>query len=127
MASNTFIKDTVESLKDTDIYSLILFSLYKMRDIPEYSTLSELVYILDKKNLMNFLECFGGMTIKVPTQNELKIIINALLLYQLVDIENKDYEKSLKSLDIQTFTKKDIEVCYIKLKTILETYNFKRS
>ena len=127
MASNTFIKDTVESLKETDIYSLILFSLYKIRDIPEYSTLSELVYILDKKNLINFLECFGGMTIKIPTLNELKIIINALLLYQLVDIENKDYDKALKSLDIQTFSKKDIEICYIKLKTILETYNFKRS
>ena len=126
MAINTFIKDSVESLKETDIYSLMLFSLYKMRDIPEYSTLSELVYILDKKNLFNFLECFGGMTITIPTQNELKIIVNALLLYQLVDIENKDYNKSLNSLDIKSFNKKDIEICYVKLKSILENYNFKR-
>ena len=110
MAVSTFIKDSVESLKETDIYSLMLFSLYKMRDIPEYSTLSELVYILDKKNLLNFLECFGGMTITIPTQNELKIIINALLLYQLVDVENKDYNKSLNSLDVKAFNKKDIEV-----------------
>ena len=126
MAVSTFIKDSVESLKETDIYSLMLFSLYKMRDIPEYSTLSELVYILDKKNLLNFLECFGGMTITIPTQNELKIIINALLLYQLVDVENKDYNKSLNSLDVKAFNKKDIEVCYVKLKSILENYNFKR-
>ena len=127
MASNTFIKDSIESLNETDIYSLILFSLYKIRDIPEYSTLSELVYILDKNNLFKLLETFGGMTITIPTQNELKIIINALLLYQLVDIEHKEYDKSLKSLDIQTFSKKDIEICYVKLKTILENYNFRRS
>ena len=127
MARNTFIKDSIESMKETDIYSLILFSLYKIREIPEYSTLSELVYILDKKNLMNFLECFGGMTITIPTKNELKIIINALLLYQLVDIENNNYDKALSNLDIKNFSKKDIEICYIKLKSILENYNFNRS
>ena len=120
------IKANIESLKETDIYSLILFSLYKIREIPEYSTLSELVYILDKKNLLNFLECFGGMTIKIPTLNELKIIINVLLLYQLVDIEGNDYNKALSSLDIKTFNKKEIEICYIKLKSILEQYNFNR-
>jgi len=117
----------IENLKETDIFSLILFSLYKIREIPEYSVLSELVYVLDKKNLINFLECFGGMTITIPTLNELKIIINVLLLYQLVDIEGKDYIKSLNSLDIQTFNKKDIEICYIKLKSLLEKYNFNRS
>lgn len=121
------IKTNIENLKETDIYSLIFFSLYKIREIPEYSTLSELVYILDKKNLINFLECFGGMTITIPTLNELKIIINVLLLYQLVDIEGNDYNKSLNLLDIKTFNKKDIEICYIKLKSILEKYNFNRS
>lgn len=126
MAVSTFIKDSVESLKETDIYSLMLFALYKMRDIPEYSVLSELPFVLDKENLLSFLECFGGMTITIPTANELKIMINALLLYQLVDVENKDYDKSLNSLDIKTFSRKDIEVCYVKLKTILENYNFKR-
>ena len=120
------IKTNVEKLNTTDIYSLMLFALFKMRDIKEYSTLSELVYILDRKNLNNFLECFGGMTITVPTKGELQILINSLLLYQLVDIENNDYQESLKSLDIKNFAKKDIEVVYTKLKSILEQYDFNR-
>ena len=121
------IKTNIEQLSENDIYSLILFSLYKIREIPEYSTLSELVYILDRKSLYNFLECFGGMTIKVPTVNELKVIINALLLYQLVDIENKDYQTSLKSISDEMISKKELEICYIKLKSILENYTFARS
>lgn len=121
------IKTNIEKLNTTDIYSLMLFALFKMRDIKEYSTLSELVYVLDRKSLMNFLETFGGMTITVPTKGELQILVNSLLLYQLVDIENKDYQESLDSLDIKTFAKKDIETIYFKLKSILEEYDFNRS
>ena len=35
------IRDDLAKLSDNDIYSLILFALYKIKNIPEYSTLSE--------------------------------------------------------------------------------------
>ena len=120
------VKTNVEKLNTTDIYSLMLFALFKMRDIKEYSTLSELVYTVDKKSLFNLLENFGGMTITLPTKGELQILINALLLYQLVDIENQDYNEALDSLDVKNFAKKDIETIYFKLREILESYDFTR-
>lgn len=120
------VKTNVEKLNTTDIYSLMLFALFKMRDIKEYSTLSELVYTVDRKSLFNLLETFGGMTITLPTKGELQILINALLLYQLVDIENQDYNESLDSLDVKNFAKKDIETIYFKLREILESYDFTR-
>lgn len=120
------VKTNIEKLNSNDIYSLMLFALFKMRDIKEYSTLSELVYVLDKSSLMKFLECFGGLTITVPTKGELQILINALLLYQLVDIEGKDFNETIETLDVKTFAKKDIEIIYFKLKEILGSYDFNR-
>ena len=61
------INSNLNTLKERDVYSLLLFCLYKLSDIPEYSSLSELVYVMDKKNFLNFCEYFGGQTIKVPT------------------------------------------------------------
>ena len=73
------VKKTYENLKSQDIYSLVLFCLYKLKDVPEYSSLSELAFVMDKDNLLNFCEYFGGQTIKVPTIQELKDIMFALL------------------------------------------------
>ena len=71
----------LNNLKSQDIYSLILFALYKLREIPEYSTLSELAYIVDKENLLKLCEYFGGTTIHIPTIDELESILYSLLLY----------------------------------------------
>ena len=37
------LKEEMATLKNQDTYSLMLFVLFKLRDIPEYSTLSELI------------------------------------------------------------------------------------
>ena len=37
----TSIKDSVNSLHLSDIYSLMLFILYKVQEIPDYAVLSE--------------------------------------------------------------------------------------
>lgn len=54
------IRNNIENLKQTDFYSLLLFSLFKMTDIPEYSSISQLAYVLDRENLLNLCEYFGG-------------------------------------------------------------------
>ncbi len=54
------IKNNLEKLKERDVMSLLMFCLYKLVDIPEYSSLSELCYVLDKNNLYNLCEFFGG-------------------------------------------------------------------
>jgi len=74
------------SIKELDIYSLILFALFKLRDIPDYLVLSELIYVLDKDSMLKLCEYFGGTTIHIPTIDELESILYSLLLYQYVDI-----------------------------------------
>ena len=90
------IKEELNKLKDVDVYSLMLFVLYKTINIPEYSTLSELAYILDKESLLKLCEYFGGMTIKIPTISELENLIYSLVLYQYVNVEHMDYDKAIQ-------------------------------
>ena len=81
MPKSNIIK-ALEELDKRDIYSLILFILYRLKEIPEYSTLSELVYILDNENFIKLINYYGGKTIRIPKVDELSTILNALLVYE---------------------------------------------
>lgn len=120
------IRDSLENFRVVDVYSFILFALYKMSDLPEYATLSELVYTMDRKSLFNFLECFGGTTIRVPTTRELKLVVNALLVYKLVNIEGKDLNAVIRTLDTQGFQISDILNVYKDISELLKDYTFTR-
>ena len=121
------IAEKLNSLKDTDIYSLLLFVLFKVIDIPQYSTLSELVYILDKNNLLKLCEYFGGTTIKIPTIQDLQILVQSLVLYQKVNIQKNDFDKSLKLLgQIKNQDIKKIKKSYVKLCQVLQNYELSK-
>lgn len=119
------MREKIESLELTDVYSLILFAIYKMKDIPEYSTLSELAYILDKNSLLNFLEHYGGLTIKVPTLDEFNTVIRALVLYQKVNLDGNDFNKAFKDLENE-YQNNDTKDCYFKVVEMLSKYDFRR-
>lgn len=119
--------DEIAKLNEQDTYSLILFALFKLRNIPEYSTLSELVYILDKDTLLKLCEYFGGLTIKIPTLDELESIVYSLVLYQSVDIEGKDYDETIKIIGHESTELRQVKVNYEKISKILSQYNFDRS
>lgn len=121
----TKIVESLNALNKTDVYSLLLFTLYKMQDVPEYSTLSELCYILDGDNLSKFLSYFGGMTIKVPTLQEMRLLVQGLLLYQYVNIEQGDYNEALKTLT-GDFSQDEIEKVYHKIVEVTQNYDFRR-
>ena len=114
----------IDNLKKRDVYSLMLFVLYKLRDIPEYSSISELAYILDKDNLLRLCEYFGGLTITIPTIDELESIIYSLLLYQYVNIENIEYTEATKMLGCDSESLRKIKSDYKKLLKILDNYSF---
>ena len=118
------IKEDLAKLNETDTYSLILFVLYKLRGVSEYSAISELAYVLDKQNLLQLLEYFGGLTIRIPTIEELEEIVQSLLLYQYVDIEHKDFDDALKLLGKKTTDVRIIKRNYNKIKELLEQYSF---
>ena len=94
----TSIKSKLDSLHLSDIYSLILFVMYKIQDIPEYAMLSELCYLLDGANLTRLLTYFAGKTITIPTEDEFANMSKALLLYQYVNIEGKSLAEAYWNL-----------------------------
>ena len=120
------IKDELEKLKSVDIYSLMMFALFKIRNIPEYSTLSELVYILDKDNLLKLCEYFGGLTISIPTIDDLESLVYSLLLYQYVDIEHMPYDDAVDIIGHKTSELRKVKSDYLKLKVLLDKYDFSR-
>lgn len=119
------IKNEVLNLKETDVYSLILFALYKLMDVPEYSAVSELAYVLDKENLLNLCEFFGGTTIKIPTISELEDMMQALLLYQYVNIDGMEYDKAIELLGNKSSELRSVKRNYNNMCEVLDKYNFK--
>lgn len=121
------IRNTLENLTEEDTYSLMLFSLYLLKDLPEYSVLSELIYTLDKESLLKLLKLFGGQTIAIPTLKELKLAAQCLVLVRDVTIEGKDFNKAIRDLNINDlYSLEEVREMYDALCTSLERYNFNR-
>lgn len=118
------IKNELDKLKTTDLFSLLLFVLYKLRNIEEYSTISELAYVLDKENLLNLCEYFGGITVRIPTIDELEGIINSLLIYQYVDIDGYEYKEAIKKIGFDSHQLRQVKKDYNKIVDILKDYSF---
>lgn len=113
------IKQELDKLKMNDTYSLLLFILYRIRGLKEYSTLSELVYVLDRDNLLNLCEYFGGLTIKIPTIDELDSIVDSLLLYQYVNIDGIPYEEAINRIGFDSSRLRQVKRDYKKICEIL--------
>lgn len=121
MNNNSF-----KNLKNNDIYSLMLFILFKIRGIPEYSTLSEMSFILDKESFLNLCEYFGGLTIKIPTIDELEIIVYSFILYDKVDLNKISFDTALNSLDVDRYKKQSIVDTYYKVKKVISEYDIRK-
>lgn len=122
----TEIKESLNRLSRTDVYSMLLFIIYKMKDLPEYSTLSELIYVMDKDNLVKFISFFGGTTIKVPTLEEFRTVTQAMLLYQFVNLENGDLQEGLEVICDKNYKKDSVLEAYMKIVDIASDYEFAR-
>ena len=129
MAKSNIIKQ-LNNYSYEDIYTLMLFTLSELRNVSEYKTLSECAYILDKESLLKFFQYFGGMTIKVPTIDDMQLIINTLLVYQYVNEDGLDFATAVdvvkdnnKMCKISTSAIRD---CYATISQVLNKYDFAR-
>ena len=123
----TSIKNSLNNLHLSDIYSLILFILYKVQDIPEYAVVSELCYLLDGANLTRLLTYFAGRTVTFPTEEEFSNVSNALLLYQYINIEGKSLVEAQSKLENTTPKQKEkITELYLKILPVMSQYNIDR-
>lgn len=118
------IKTELNNLQNKDIYSLLLFTLYQCRHTKEYSALSELAYILDEKNLLSLCEYFGGLTITIPTIEELELLLCAMTIYKSVHIDGDSFEESLISYKNHKFDSDEIKRTYLSICDVMENYHF---
>lgn len=122
------IKKNLNSLHLSDIYSLMLFILFKVQEIPEYAVTSELCYLLDGANMTRLLTYFAGRTVTFPTEGEMKVVTNALLLYQYINIDGETFTAAQNKLEKLTKKEKDkVTELYVQLLPIMKQYNIDRS
>ena len=122
------IKQNLNNLHLSDIYSLMLFILYKVQEIPEYAVTSELCYLLDGANMTRLLTYFAGKTITFPTESEMSIVSNALLMYQYINIDGDTFVAAQNKLGKLTKKEQDkVTELYVKLLPIMKQYNIDRS
>lgn len=119
------IHDDLKLLETTDLYSLSMFMLYKLIDDPEYITLSELPYVIDRKDLISLCTVFGGQTIKIPTLEELYSVLHVLLLYQYVHLDGIPFDDAIKKVGYEKQDIRNIRRIYNKLSKVLSEYDFK--
>lgn len=86
--------------------------------------MSELAYTLDKNNFLNFVEMFGGLTIKVPTIDEIQDTTFALLLYKMVDIDGKSMDEAIESMGQKHIDLRILKTNYYNLKKVMASYEF---
>lgn len=122
------IKNSLNSLHLSDIYSLMLFVLFKVQEIPEYAVASELCYLLDGANMTRLLTYFAGRTVTFPTESEMKVVTNALLMYQYINIDGNTFTAAQNKLEKLTKKEKDkVTELYVQLLPIMKQYNIDRS
>ena len=122
------IKKNLNSLHLSDIYSLMLFILFKVQDIPEYAVTSELCYLLDGANMTRLLTYFAGKTVTFPTEAEMATVTNALLMYQYINIDGDTFTAAQNKLEKLTKKEQDrVTELYVQLLPIMKQYNIDRS
>ena len=77
---------------------------------------------LDETSLLNLCKYYGGLTITIPTLDELETLVYALVLYESINIDGKLEEEAIKELKCDDSLKDDIIECYTSLIEILKDY-----
>lgn len=126
----TKLTEALATMNKTDIYSMMLFVLYKLKNQPDYLALSELCYLLDGDDLTKLLSYYGGMTITIPTMRDLRLVMQALYLYQFVNLNGGDFREGMKMIlnsDASAeFSADEIKKTYTKILEVLDNYEFDR-
>lgn len=95
MSSVKNLSNKLSSLNKEDTYSMMLMLLYASNDNPRYSTLSELAYVLDHENFLNFIKYYEGQTIEIPSMDVIEDSLRVLMLFQYYKRENMDWTEAI--------------------------------
>lgn len=119
------VSEIVGSMTSADVYSALLSFLYDLKNIPEYTLLSELCYLIkDVDSFLNVITYFSGQTVKFPTEEELSDAIQVLKLYQFHEVEGRPWKDAIKLAGFDTSSGKMAMNKLNKLKKAISQYNY---
>lgn len=114
------IKD-LNKLKEEDLITIILYALYKFTDDPEYSTLAELAYTLDRQSFYNLCATFGGTTLKIPTLKEYKTMVKVMLIFEFINNDGLTFSEACDKANVSS-SDEDIIKMYSLLSEVVSLY-----
>lgn len=114
----------LSKFKEPDVYAILCGYLFEFKEIPEYSILSELTYLLDSKSFINLIKYFEGQTVRIPTREEFQSAVKVLLLLQYFEIEKRPWKESLQLAGFQTSEGRSAQKKLDKLKATIKNYNY---
>lgn len=88
-------RDEIIKLSEEDTYALICLLLARVKN-PSYMAFGELINVLDQKNFESFITYFGGCTLKVPTIDEIRQEMRAIILYKLYAEDHYGFSRAMK-------------------------------
>ena len=118
------VNEIISKLQKKDIYAVICSFLYDLKDVPEYSTLSELCYLLDTESFLHLINYCSGQTITIPTKQEFSDLVQVLLLFQFYEIEKRPWKDAVKLAGFSSSKGKAAKNKLDKLKQTIKQYNF---
>lgn len=112
----------LNTLKEDDLITIILYCLYKFTKDPDYAAISELAYTVDKDSLYKLCSTYGGCTIRIPTLQEYRNIVKVMLIFQYVNSEGMSFEEACKKANIDGISLEDIYDIYSIMSEVIESY-----
>lgn len=102
MKQSNFEKKFNKVLTEEEHYVLNILLLSYLTDDEGYKDIAELCFMFDDySNFKKFIKYYGGRTLKVPTQEELRLALKHLLLFQYVKIDGSDFNDSYEKVNLK--------------------------
>lgn len=116
------ITKDLNTLRDDDLITILLYCLYKFTDDPDYATISELAYTLDKDNFYKMCATFGGTTLRIPTLDEYRMLVKVMLIFQYVNADGLSFVEACEKADVQNMDLDEISNLYSLMSEVLDSY-----
>lgn len=101
MKQSDFERRLGKVLTEEEHYVLNILLLSYLTNDDAYKDLAELCFMFDDySSFKQFIKYYGGKTIKVPTQEELKLALKHLLLFQYVKIDGANFDDSYDRVNL---------------------------
>lgn len=113
--------NSLEDISKEDALSIASSLLYSLRGFPQYSVVSELSYLLDYKSFIKLITYYNGMTIKIPSIDEVNDMLKVLLVYQYYEIEKLSWNEALIKAGYSTENSIEVKNKLSNLKKLLKS------